>query len=42
MMKQYTNSHFDFCMDRKPKMTGNRNKNFFPKTSNLCAYKLNE
>ena len=31
MMKQYMHSHFDFCMDRKPKMTGNRNKNLFPK-----------
>jgi hypothetical protein len=31
MMKQYMHSHFDICMDRKPKMTGNRNKNLFPK-----------
>jgi hypothetical protein len=29
MMKQYMNSHFDFCMDRKPMMTWNRNKNLF-------------
>jgi hypothetical protein len=36
-MKQYMNSHFDFCMDRKPKMTWNWNKNLFPKNIKLVC-----
>ena len=36
-MKQYMNSHFDFSMEKKPMMTGNRNKNLFPKNIKLVC-----